>query len=587
MISPFIHRFNRHIYDDQLYEQGLNILRDDTYSKPVKEDIIYKLLVAFPTRYELYYFMACIQTKTPRTQFWYELYYKTDTNRLVAYGLENLISYLKLLFDADRFDKVERINQDNANCLYEHPDIRFQLLAAALEAKRHRFHNAIDINNRILQRTDIDDEIRFLCLSNCGLTYNDTNRNDLAIDYLTKAVHMKCKAYKKVTYNNLFLTLNYEYYNPAILENLYNRFNEYSNCVSLFAFRPTTTKLRIGYVSGDLENHAVTMFINPIIRNHTFEVHCFSISPVKTPICPNTYDISEMQTNELAKFIYEKRIDILVDLSGHTMMNRLEVFALSPAPVQVTYIGYPGSTGLSAIQYRITDDIADHPQTAQFYSEQLVYMPRCFLLYDVSHETPSPRKTPDNIVLGSLNRESKTSNATFAVWRRILASCPNTRLLILMKDDTEERRQFYMDKLGATADRLIFVSKQPTEADYLRLFSQIDIVLDPFPYSGTTTTCKALDASIPVITKYHKDYHAHNVSASLLTNLGFNELVAFSDDEYIAITKQLVENPCRIDEYKRTINPKFVEMMEPRRFIGEYENLLSELYEKSMNTVRR
>jgi predicted O-linked N-acetylglucosamine transferase (SPINDLY family) len=156
-----------------------------------------------------------------------------------------------------------------------------------------------------------------------------------------------------------------------------------------------------------------------------------------------------------------------------------------------------------------------------------------------------------------------------------------------MKDDTEERRQFYMDKLGVQQDRLIFVPKQPSEADYLRLFSRIDIVLDPFPYSGTTTTCKALDASIPVITKYHKDYHAHNVSASLLTNLGFNELVAFSDDEYIAITKQLVENPCRIDEYKRTINPKFVEMMEPRRFIGEYENLLSELYEKSMNTVRR
>ena len=589
MANPFFRRFNQHIYDDQLYAQGMQIVQDDTYSRKVKEDTLYKLIIAFPKRYELYYFMACVQESQTRTQVWYEMCYQLDTNRLVAYGLENLISYLKLLFDADRFDEVERINQETGNCLYEHPDIRFQLLAAALEAKRHRYNKAIELNHRILQRTDIDNEIRFLCLSNCGLTYNDINRNDLAIDYLTKAVRMDCISDKKVSYNNLFLTLNYEYYNPDILTSLYNQFNEYSKCIELFEFRPTTkTKLRIGYVSGDLENHAVSMFIGQIVKHHTMEVHCFSILPIKNPICPNTYDISEMPTAQIAKFIYEKGIDILVDLAGHTMLNRLEVLALNPAPVQMTYIGYPGSTGLSAIQYRITDTIADHPNTKQFYSERLVYMPRCFLLYDCSTAKPNPRKTPNNnpIILGSLNRESKTSNPVFVVWRHILATCPNTQLLILMKDDTEERRQFYMDKLGVQQDRLIFVGRQPTEADYLRLFSQIDILLDTFPYSGTTTTCKALDASIPVITKYHKDYHAHNVSASLMTNTGFPELVAFSDEEYIAITKWLVENPDQIDEYKRTINNRFVELMEPKRFMTEYEQMLSELYEKSMHTIR-
>ena len=117
----------------------------------------------------------------------------------------------------------------------------------------------------------------------------------------------------------------------------------------------------------------------------------------------------------------------------------------------------------------------------------------------------------------------------------------------------------------------------PTEGEYLQIFSKIDVMLDPFPYSGTTTSCKSLDHSIPIVTKYHKDYHSHNVTASLLINSGFPELVAYSDDEYISIVKNLSENPAKVDEYKMMVKKGFDNLMEPKPFMESYENMLRDV----------
>jgi len=183
-----------------------------------------------------------------------------------------------------------------------------------------------------------------------------------------------------------------------------------------------------------------------------------------------------------------------------------------------------------------------------------------FLLYDsVNQETPLvPRKTKDVIFLGALNNEKKNSKVVLETWRKILQECPDTKLLIKLEayDDLEERREYYMNRLNVKKDRLLLIIKTTNEG-YNKLFTMVDILLDTFPYSGTTTTCNALYNSVPVVTLYNKDCHAHNVSSSILRNAGLDELVTETTEQYIDLVKTLVGDVGRINEYKRTIGPRF------------------------------
>jgi predicted O-linked N-acetylglucosamine transferase (SPINDLY family) len=343
----------------------------------------------------------------------------------------------------------------------------------------------------------------------------------------------------------------------------------------------------IGYVSGDFSTHVVSQFIIPILANHSeeFEVHCFYNMDFEDPHfaqrvgpCVKIHLIQVMSDAEAAAYIHGLGIDILIDLSGHTGKNRLEVFALNPAPVQMTYLGFPNTTGLKSIHYRITDQIADHPESKQRYSEKLVYMPKCFLLFDDLYKIPVvPKKTDaTRIVLGALNRESKNSAYVMAAWRRIMRECPETAILVKLsgRDTADERTAYYANVLDISTDRLITVGVLDTEAEFAQLYSKIDILMDTFPYSGTTTSCKSLFYSVPIITKYHQDYHVNNVTASLLINTGFPELVAYSDNEYVTNAIKLIRDPDQIERYKKEIKPKFAELMEPRAFMKSYEDLL-------------
>jgi predicted O-linked N-acetylglucosamine transferase (SPINDLY family) len=140
--------------------------------------------------------------------------------------------------------------------------------------------------------------------------------------------------------------------------------------------------------------------------------------------------------------------------------------------------------------------------------------------------------------------------------------------------------EFYSQKLEINSERIILINKLQNNNDYNNIFSKIDILLDPFPYSGTTTTCNALFNSIPLVSLYNENYHAHNVSCSILINCGLEELVAKTEEEYIDIVKYLVNNPWKIDEYKKTIREKFLKLMEPEPFMKEYEGLLIDVYKK-------
>jgi predicted O-linked N-acetylglucosamine transferase (SPINDLY family) len=309
------------------------------------------------------------------------------------------------------------------------------------------------------------------------------------------------------------------------------------------------------------------------LRHHDrtkFEIHLFANQPIYDEWYgdEHCHDIQNMTSEEVAELIREMGIDILIDLSGHTEHNRLDVFALRPAPVQMTYLGFPNTTGLTEIQYRITDGIADREDTTQYYSEQLLRLPCCFLCFDALYPRIIPKpKDMRQIVFGSLNKESKISPECLDTWRELLRAIPNAVLLLKFSNKQSDKLR-YISHLG---NQLEFVEYADNEADYNKLFSQIDVLLDTFPYSGTTTTCKALYNSVPVITLYYPNIHAHNVSASILIHSGLSQYVAYSREEYIQIARRIALDGGR-DE---TIHDKFREaIMNPTRFIQHYEKAL-------------
>jgi len=241
------------------------------------------------------------------------------------------------------------------------------------------------------------------------------------------------------------------------------------------------------------------------------------------------------------------------------------------------------------INYKITDYIADNIHTKQIYTEKLIRLPKSFLLFKPNCQN-SPldlimKNDSDTVVLGALNKELKNSKNTLEVWKKILNQTTNTKLLIKLcsRDNggnIQKSVEYYTKQLGVGVDRLIIKSWQE-HSDYIGLFKEIDILLDTFPYSGTTTSCHALYNSVPIVTIYNNDYHIHNVTASFLTHSGFPELITYSETEYIAKVVELSNNMKKINEYKRTIHKGFAQLMEPTAFMRSYEETLLKLVKTS------
>jgi protein O-GlcNAc transferase len=580
----------------ELYDKGCNIIYSNV-NNTEKINIIYKLLPLYPNEeYILCYWMGtiCSNIEPYNAYYWFNRSY-----HLEPLYIENLLDLFKWLFDRDYFDKIQKILEKHPN-IYKMDDIRMLLLLASYEAKMKHYYLAIDLYKKILENTLIPIDIKLLCNTNIGVVYNDVGGHTRAIFHLDTALQIyennKKLIDKKMAlhiFRHWFLINDYIYYDINLSKPKHTLFNSLITQTNdyIFTKKNPNTKIKIGYLSGDFINHAVSRFIQPILKYHTnqFEIHCLSLSNYyEEHIFTNCiyHNVLDLQIHELSDYIYKLKIDILFDLAGHTTPNRIDVFGLNSAPIQIAYLGYPNTTGLSSIKYRITDNIADPPLSNQIYIEKMYKLPKCFLLYNISNYNKNihyNHKDVNTIILGSLNKENKTSIYVLNVWKQILKECPSVKLLILCKsdiyDEIIERTNYYSKLLNVSTDRLIITPHQKTENEYMNLFTKIDILLDTFPYSGTTTTCNALISSIPVITKYHKDYHAHNVSASLLINSGLKELVAYSDEEYIQIVKSLVENPSKIKEYKNTIQEKFVDLMEPTRFMETYEKTLIKIYE--------
>jgi protein O-GlcNAc transferase len=323
-------------------------------------------------------------------------------------------------------------------------------------------------------------------------------------------------------------------------------------------------KLRIGYVSPDFKRHAVAYFIEPVIAAHNreyFEVFCYSNSDICDDITERIKnitdqwrDISIVSDEKAAEVIRKDRIDILIDLAGHTANNRILLFARKPAPVQANWIGYPPTTGLSTIDYKIVDHYTDPPGlTERFYSEKLMRLPESFVCYLPDRESPDvgplPALTTGHITFGSFNTFLKVTPQVVELWSIILNSLPRSHFIMKSNIFSDKNTYKYaMDMFmqrGIAAERIILLSWASSIKSHLNTYNSIDIGLDTFPYNGTTTTCEAMWMGVPVITLADTGYAA-KTGVSLLSNVGLTELIAETPDKYISTAVNLAKDLKRL-----------------------------------------
>lgn len=335
-------------------------------------------------------------------------------------------------------------------------------------------------------------------------------------------------------------------------------------------------QIRVGYVSGDFRRHAVGSFIEPILANRdpaAFHIICYSdvlrpddATERLSAMADGWRDIRGLTDIDVCDMIRHDQIDILVDLAGHTASNRLCVFARKPAPVQITYLGYPNTTGLGTMDYRLTDTWADPlGQTEQFHTEQLYRLPRGFLCYQGPADAPVPSAPPivknGFVTFGCFNILAKLTPETLGLWAKIMTVLPNSRMVLKDRLGTfanPARRRYVQDIFAyhrIAADRLELLSKDSDRQKHMESYSKVDVMLDPFPYNGTTTTCEALWMGVPVIT-LAGTRHASRVGVSILKSAGLPEFVSPNIEGYARSAVLLARDVNRLVLLRRTLRQK-------------------------------
>lgn len=330
-------------------------------------------------------------------------------------------------------------------------------------------------------------------------------------------------------------------------------------------------KLKLGYVSGDFFEHAVTFFIEPILASHDkskFDIYCYYNNTKHDKRTDRIISYSDywrvvagLSDAQLEEQIRRDGIDILVDLSGHTAHNRLPVFAKKPAPVQATWIGYAGTTGLSAMDYRITDAFMDPPgRTERYHSEALVRLPDTGAAYrpepGCPPVTPLPALNSTEFTFASLNNLTKINQTVANLWGRILNTLPNSRLMLgnVTEDGIQKRLIEMFGKSGVAANRLILLPRMPL-LDYLKLHQKIDLALDPFPYNGGTTTTHSLWMGVPVITLAGENV-VSRVGVTLMSSVGLSEFITYSEDEYLERSVQFAMDLPGLDRIRQSLRER-------------------------------
>ncbi|MCF8506758.1 MAG: tetratricopeptide repeat protein [Caulobacter sp.] len=328
-------------------------------------------------------------------------------------------------------------------------------------------------------------------------------------------------------------------------------------------------RLRVGYVSADFWWHPVSYFFEPLLEAHDrgrFEIFLYAAGTRSDALterlkakADHWLRVGGLTDAEMAARIRRDGIDILVDLGGHTGGNRLLAFARRPAPVQVSWLGYPHSTGMTGIDYRFSDRITEPaPQADRWSSERIVRLPGGFHCYrapcDIAPAAEPPLTGAGHVTFGSFNNLAKINDQVVACWAAILSACPGSVLLLkarLLEDPAVSGRlNGVFASHGIGAERIVALPYEPDQARHLELYGRVDIALDTFPYNGTTTTCEALWMGVPVIGLLGRG-HAGRVGASLLSQVGLDWLVGRDEADYVRRAVTLAADTPALAELRR------------------------------------
>jgi len=492
------------------------------------------------------------------------------------------------------FERLGR-DEDAARC-YE--------AAIALDPNYAEAHNNLGL---VRQRQDRLDEAEALYRraieldpqygephSNLGNLRKDRGELDAAIASQRRAVELRPDL--AALGSNLLLTLHYHArVSPEDLEREHRAWAARHTAPLAAVRRPHRNdaaperRLRVGYVSPDFREHPVARFIVPLFREHDRrEVEVFAYSDAARPDAVTELvrrhvdrwrDVAAITDDRLAEFVREDAVDILVDLAAHSAHNRLLTFARKPAPVQITYLAYCSTTGVDAVDYRVTDRFLDPPGEPGRYTETSLHLPCCYWCYSPPPLPDSKRPPTERLAgrptFGCLNNFAKVTDVTLELWARLLARVPEAGLLVYARADAHrERVRRALRAAHIDESRAEFVGRQPLE-DYLETYRRIDVALDPFPYGGGTTTCDALWMGVPVVSLAGRTA-VSRAGSTLLTHAGLERLVARSAEQYVDIAAELLRSGAELAALRRSLRTRLESspVMDAPRFARAFEAAL-------------
>lgn len=429
---------------------------------------------------------------------------------------------------------------------------------------------------------------------NRGNLLKDRGELDTAIACYRRAIELRPDLPE--LHSNLLLALHYHPgYGPGDLEREHRAWAE-RHAAPLGALRrahensrDADRRLRVGYVSGDFREHPVARFVLPLFREHDRrQVEACAYSDAATPDAVTALlrehadrwrDTAGLADAELADTLRADGIDVLVDLAAHSGHNRLLVFARKPVPVQITYLAYCSTTGVDAIDYRVTDRYLDPPAAPAAYTETSLRLPHCYWCYArpplPRGRLPTTARVAGPPTFGCLNNFAKVSDLTLDLWVRVLARVPEARLLVYARAAAQrERVRRALRAASIPESRAAFVGYQSL-AQYLATYGEIDVALDPHPFGGGTTTCDALWMGVPVISLVGHTA-VSRAGSTLLSNAGLEHLVARSADEYVELAAATIRDGAGLAALRRELRARLESspIMDAPAFARDFEAVL-------------
>ncbi len=461
------------------------------------------------------------------------------------------------------------------------------------------------IDKAVATLRSIQNEANTALVNSCmGECYALLGLADDAMAHIENAISTGSRAYNLIftllylkLYNpaedeDALTQLTIEYVGEALPAEKYDKNYEHANS--------NRNVIRVGFVSADLRRHSVGYFALPIFEEldrDRFEVFvydnhlgCDAKKDQFISLADHWRYIRSLSDHEVHSLIQDDLIDVLFDLSGFTYGSRLGVFALRAAPVQVSWLGCPSTTGLSTVDYRLTDSLSDPVgQTDSYYTEKLWRMPELFSVYMPPPDTP-PVSTPPAlekgfITFGSFNNFDKLNSGVISLWAAILRELPDSRLVLKARvffNQSVCARLFAMfDDAGVDSSRIKLLGYERISMNHFARYADIDLALDPFPYNGTTTNCEALWMGVPVITLVGS-VHRQRVTYSQLSAIGLEELAVHTEQEYVDIAKRLAGDYEYLSKLRSGMRDRLINspLMDKRWFVGNFEKAVKGMLEE-------